>query len=48
MIGYGDVFSFRFSDSTWKNVVCTGADLSDGRYAHSAVLRDNYVIIITT
>ena len=42
---YGDVFTFDFPSSTWKKMHCTGTDLADGRYAHSAVLRHNCIYL---
>jgi len=42
---YGDVFTFHFDTSQWRKLACTGTDLSDGRYAHSAVLRDNHIFL---
>lgn len=37
---YGDVWTFHFGTNVWRRVNCSGTDLSDGRYAHSAVLRE--------
>jgi hypothetical protein len=42
---YGDVFTFHFGSCAWRKMVCTGTDLSDGRYAHSAVLREGFIYL---
>lgn len=39
------MWTFHFGSNVWRRVVCSGTDLSDGRYAHSAVLREGFIYL---